>query len=198
VNRPKRKVALLPLWLAGLLADSQATPLPFPVCTAFHCATTEQVTLPQDQWRQVDALFQTHTSPEQERAEIRRAIALLERLVGSITGTWRDKAGNFLLSGRQGQLDCIAESRNTTTYLRLIESAGLLRWHSVEERVMRRRWLVSDHWSAVIRDRTSGTRYAVDSWYLDNGEPPYIQLLDDWRSGIHPKADTDRADGILD
>jgi len=197
VNRPYRSIALLSLWLAGALTDSLATPLPFTVCTSFHCATTEQVTLSQDQWRQVDALFQEHASPGQERQQIRRAIALLERLVGRMTGTWRDRAGNDLLGGREGQLDCIAESTNTTAYLRQIAAAGLLHWHSVEERVKRRRWLVSIHWSAVIRDRTSGTRYAVDSWYLANGALPAIQLLQDWRAGIHPSADSDRDDGVL-
>ena len=181
-------VTLLPLCLACLSANSPAAQRAFPVCTDFHCDMTVQVTYTQAQWQQVAALFQLQTTPGQEREHLRQAIALMEQLAGGITGTWRDKGGNYNPGGMQGQLDCIAESRNTTTYLRLIEAAGLLRWHSVEERVMRRRWLVSEHWTAVIREHPGGRYYAVDSWYLDNGEPPCLQPLQDWRAGIKPEA----------
>lgn len=174
------------LLLACMSANGQAAQHTFPVCTDFHCDISVEITLTPYQWQQVDTLFQRPASPKQEREQIRRAIALLERLVGGISGTWRDKARNSNLDSTKGQLDCIAESLNTTAFLREIESAGLLRWHSVEDRAMRRRWLVSDHWSAVIRDQTSGMTYAVDSWYLDNGELPYIQILQDWRDGIDP------------
>lgn len=185
-NRPCPAVVVLSLCVAMLPSSGAGAPPAFRVCTDFHCDLTVPAALTEAQWQQISALFQTHASAEQERDEIRRAIALLEELAGRITGTWRDKGGNFHLGSREGQLDCIAESRNTTTYLRLLEDARLLRWHSVEDRAMRRRWLVSDHWTAVIRERPGGGRFAVDSWYRDNGEPPCIQPLEDWRAGIYP------------
>lgn len=141
------------------------------------------VSLSTRQWRQVQVLFASARSPAEERQHIRKAIALLEVQVGGITGTSRDLAKNVSGAGQPGQLDCIAESKNTTTYLRLLSSDGLLQWHTVEERELRNPWIVDLHWAAVIRDKSTDQRYAVDSWFLDNGQPPYIQPLDQWLSG---------------
>lgn len=121
------------------------------------------------------------TTPAQEREQIRSAVASLETEVGNITGTWRDLGENVAGAGLPGQLDCISESRNTTTYLNLLEADRLLKWHTVEDRAVRT-LIIFSHWSAVIKERGNGKRYVVDSWFLDNGEPPYIQTLTDWKS----------------
>ena len=60
---------------------------------------------------------------------------------------------------------------------------GLIQWHEVEDRKLRHPWILDLHWSAVIRDRRTGKRYAVDSWFLDNGQKPFIQPLDEWLAG---------------
>jgi hypothetical protein len=138
------------------------------------------VILDQEDQAQLRALFWNVETPEQERHQLRLAIALLEDTVGRLTGTWRDLGKNAAGAGKHGQLDCIAESKNTTSYLKLMDQDGLLRWHRVLERTVRHPWILDFHWTAVIEDQTSGIRYAVDSWYLDNGQPPYIQKLDDW------------------
>lgn len=186
---PVRPAVLL--WLAAMLAPAHGSdaPPPFEVCIDFHCDRRVTTALTAPEWQQVRALFPAPAAtPAQERAAIGRAIALLEELTGRRTGTWRDRGRNNLLDGSQGQLDCIAESRNTTTFLTLLEHADLLRWHRVEHRALRRRWLVSDHWSAVIREYPGEARFAVDSWYRDNGEPPCIQPLAEWRTGRYPQA----------
>ncbi|HFD81307.1 MAG TPA: hypothetical protein ENK05_13085 [Gammaproteobacteria bacterium] len=138
------------------------------------------------QWQQVRALFATVADAPGERKRIAAAIGLLENQVGRIAGTWRDRGGNIAGSGLPGQLDCIAESKNTTTYLKLLARDGLLRWHRVDARRLRHPWILDLHWTAVIRERGSGRAYAVDSWFLDNGQPPYIQPLGDWLSGRRP------------
>ncbi len=159
-----------------------AAPAPFFSCTDYHCDEGQTVRLSDRQWQSVRTLFsEPATSPEDEREQIRAAIAMLESEVGRITGTWRDLGKNAAGAGQPGQLDCISESKNTTTYLRLLETDELLKWHTVEEREVRT-LLVFSHWSAVIRDLQSDQRYVVDSWFLDNGEPPYIQTLADWKS----------------
>lgn len=155
----------------------------FSSCTDYHCDAVQTVTLTPGQWQSVRDLFGAVTSPAEERETIRQAIALLEYTVGTITGTWRDLAGNFAGSGEEGQLDCISESKNTTTYLRLLFDDGLLRWHEVEARRLRRPLVFNMHWTAVIVNRSNGERFAVDSWFLDNGHPPRIQALGDWLSG---------------
>ncbi|GMQ86996.1 MAG: hypothetical protein BMS9Abin08_0194 [Gammaproteobacteria bacterium] len=159
------------------------TPPPFYSCTDYHCDEGETVSLSAQQWSRVRGLFAAPRSPAEERRQIRKAIALLEVQIGGITGTSHDLAKNVAGAGQPGQLDCISESKNTTTYLQLLNNDGLLHWHTVEERRLRHPWILDLHWAAVIRDKNSGKRYAVDSWFLDNGQPPYIQPLDQWLSG---------------
>ena len=157
---------------------------PFTACLDYHCDRQQRVVLSDRDWQDLGALFPPGLDAPAERAAIRRAIALFEQRVGAVTGTWRDLGENAAGAGLPGQLDCIAESRNTTTYLRLLADAGLLHWHQVLQRVRRQRWIFAIHWTAVIRDTSTGATYAVDSWPLDNGQPPYIQPLDAWRHGV--------------
>ncbi len=160
-----------------------AAPPPFFSCTDYHCDEGRSVQLSEAQWQSVRDLFSDVSSAVGERQQLRRAIARLEQTIGAITGTWRDLAENVAGAGEPGQLDCIAESKNTTTYLQLLHDDGLLRWHGVEARAMRHPLIFNVHWAAVIRDTQTGQRYAVDSWFLDNGQPPYIQPLNDWQAG---------------
>ena len=53
----------------------------------------------------------------------------------------------------------------------------------MEDRQKRNPLIFNVHWAAIIRDTRDDRRYAVDSWFLDNGEPPYVQPLEDWKSG---------------
>ena len=164
-------------------AFASSSPLSFRSCTDYHCDVQQSVTLSASQWQLVRELFSSVDSPSGERERIRQAIALLEIIVGEITGTWRDLGGNVAGSGQAGQIDCISESINTTTYLHLLFDDGLLRWHEIGERQLRRRFIIVEHWTAVIVDRGNGERFAVDSWYLDNGHPPMILPLVDWLAG---------------
>lgn len=169
--------------LAATATGAAAENTPFFSCTDYHCDAGRMVTLSSAQWQPVRELFSAAASPAEEREQIRRAIALLEDIVGTITGTWRDLGGNVAGSGQPGQLDCIAESRNTTTYLQLLADDGLLKWHEVAARRARQPWFFNVHWSAVIVDRSTGEPFAVDSWFLDNGQAPSVQPLEDWLSG---------------
>lgn len=158
-----------------------AAPAGFPVCYSHECGRQQFVRLSDRQWQATRALFPPAvTSAAAERAMIRRAIAQLEQFTGVLAGTSADRGGNVAGAGLPGQMDCIDESINTTTYLGLLQQDGLLHWHEVQERERRSKWVLDVHWTAVIRETASGQRWAVDSWFLDNGEPPYIQRLEDW------------------
>ena len=182
---PKALIITLAYFTCMYLSEVSAerAPPPFFSCTDYHCDEGETVQLSEQQWQQVSSLFSPTEFPAEEREQIREAIALLETQVGRRTGTWRDLGKNVAGAGQPGQLDCIAESKNTTTYLQLLSNGGLLRWHTVEPREMRHPWLLNVHWSAVIRDKNTDQRYAVDSWFLDNGQRPFIQTLQDWSAG---------------
>ena len=170
--------------ILGFSTRLVAAPAAFPVCTDYHCDETATVKLSDTQWDQVRALFANITTPEQERQQIRQSIALLESEVGEQAGTWRDLGGNpAAVANDPGQLDCISESKNTDTFLKLLDSNGLLHWHTVDDRQKRAPWFFDTHWTAVIHDKTTNAQYAVDSWFLDNGQPPYIQELGLWLKG---------------
>ena len=165
------------------------TPQAFSVCYNHGCSKAARTGLTPGEWDRLAQIFRPPaTDPGQERARLARAVALMETLVGERTGTAGDRGGNlkgiFAFSPQQ---DCIDESTNSTTYLRLMEDAGLLRWHRVEK--IRTRGFVIfgfPHNTAVVRDLTTGREYAVDSWFFDNGVEPVVLPLEVWSHGWHP------------
>lgn len=161
----------------------------FSVCYDHHCASLDNLSLPPKEWRLVRRLFALQSAnPVIERKQIAQAIAHLEQITGRKTGASNDKGGDFKGLGQPGQMDCIDESINTTTYLKMLEAGGLMRWHTVEDRATRG-WFLRGwpHTTAVIRDTRSGQLYAVDSWFLDNGKPPFIVPLEKWKDGWDPE-----------
>ncbi len=174
---------LLSVSAIAYAAPPSRAPDSFTICYGFDCSRRQQVGLTPSQWQDIREIFTPPAADaEQERALIRHAIAHMETLVGVLTGTWMDKGGNTAGSGQPKQMDCIDESTNTTTYLSLFRQDGLLAWHEVAERASRAKWILDIHWTGVIREPASGQSYAVDSWFLDNGEPPYIQRLEEWKA----------------
>jgi hypothetical protein len=160
----------------------------FSVCYDNGCRSLDYVSLTQQQWEQLRALFfpLAETAAE-ERERIRAAIALMEQFVGKATGTWQDKGGTFNF-GRTGQMDCIDESINTSLYVTMFYKYGMLRHHRIHDRATRGWFLFGwPHTTAVIREEARNALWAVDSWFLDNGEPPFILPLDTWKKGWKPK-----------
>lgn len=168
------------------------TPIGFTVCHDNGCSSLGHVSLTPDQWQALRGLFHPLArNAAEEREILRQAIALMEKIVGVATGTSSDKGGTF--NGGDGQMDCIDESINTTLYLTMFQNFGLMREHKVEDRATRG-WFIGGwpHTTAVISEtavlREGGSRqlWAVDSWFLDNGEPPFILPLEKWKSGWQP------------
>ena len=128
--------------------------------------------------------------PEEERRAIAYAIGLMERQVGAAIGIG-DKAGmQWTASGDPTQEDCVDESTNTTSYLVVLQSNGLLRYHTVEGPLGEDNMLYGTmigrpvkywpHYTATIRETKTGQRWAVDLRIGDNGENPSITKLEDW------------------
>lgn len=162
------------------------------VCHGNGCKYLSHVSLTPRQWQEIRVQFlPLSRNTEEERQRLRKAIAILEIFVGDHTGTWRDKGGTF--NGGEGQMDCIDESINTTLYLAMFQKFGLMRLHQVEDRATRG-WFIGGwpHTTAVIgetavpRERGSDRLWAVDSWFLDNGQPPFILPLETWKAGWEP------------
>jgi hypothetical protein len=152
-----------------------------PVCYDFGCKRQATVSLSNDEWKSVAGWFNpVATDARSERQQIRHAIGWMEAVIGTHTPTSNDVGQNLSEDAQfPGQLDCIDESRNTTTYLKLFEQHGLLQWHRVTERAHRKS-LFDQHWSGQIEDNSTGKRYVVDSWFHPNGYLPYVQNADEW------------------
>lgn len=172
----------------GIKAPMQVDIHAIPVCYDFACKSSAVVDLPVVEWREVAGWFSPAApTPAQERQQIKQAIGWMEVLIGRHTPTYKDLAFNLpvgqedLSSLFPGQLDCIDEAVNTTTYLRLLEQKGLLRHHTVIEQAYRKA-LFDQHWAGQIREVVSGKRYVVDSWFQPNGYLPVIQNSPDWEN----------------
>lgn len=165
--------------------EREALVKPIPVCYDFNCKNLANVSLTLAEWQTVTKGFSpTAVSAKQEREYIKEAIARLEELVGRYTPTWRDVGTNWsTVKGKDssfpGQLDCIDESINTTTYLKLLAKEGRLKYHVVTERAYRRS-LFDQHWAAQVVESANNESFVIDSWFYDNGEPPHIEPLATW------------------
>ena len=172
-------------YLLTFYSNDKATPDHFQVCHGYSCRYRVDVNLPKSYWQEVTQLFQgsdTVSTPEQERAQIAKAIALLERRAGQVSGIEHDLAKSQKTKDTYGQQDCIDETVNTTTYLRLLQTRDLLRWHRVSTPA-RRGYFVDGRWphnSATILETTSGQQFSVDSWPRANGELPDITPVAAW------------------
>jgi hypothetical protein len=136
-----------------------------------------------DQWREIVALFDSASGGASERQAIGLAVARLEQIAGAQTPIGRDGRKNH--GAGPGETDCLDESTNTTTFLRLMREQGLLKYNRVMTKAFRSPLQLDIHWTAVVQDIATGERWVIDSWYNANGIAPIIQPLDDWK---HKKA----------
>lgn len=160
----------------------------FDICHSGGCADITQVSLTDLEWRLVEEEFNPlPEDAEDERSRIAGAIGLLERLVGDKIGTHNDFAGTFGAFSTPGQMDCNDEASNSNTYIKLMQQAGLIRFHALRDTKVRnfffRGW---PHTTAAIAEVDTGALYAVDSWFYDNGVPAVIIPLELWKTGWKP------------
>jgi hypothetical protein len=162
------------------------------VCFGGSCAEIRHISISSPEWALVVAIFANKTDddrlkPELERKQIADAVGKLEAIVGTKIGTSGDRAGTFNNSKYPGQLDCNDEAINTLTYIHLMQHYGLVKLHEAEDLHTRGFFLNGwPHSTAVIREKATGKRFAVDSWFYDNGEPATIVPFELWKSGYIP------------
>jgi hypothetical protein len=166
---------------AGIEADDPLL-APMVLCNAPGCLSQLSVTLsPWDATLLRDLFAAADPAAEDERRQIATAIALLEHVVAPVLGTADDQPANDHRDWEtQGQLDCIAETVNTLTYLDRLALAGLLRHHDVSHEVIRFT-LILQHIAVEIIDIATGESWVVDSWPGANAEEPVIQPYATWR-----------------
>lgn len=164
---------------------------PIPHCYGYGCAKKAEIELSQTEWAKIQrTMTPLAKTAEKERKNIRNAIAAFEQIMGEKAGTHTDKAGTFKNMGADGpQHDCVDESMNTTIYLKLLAQKQWLLHHNIEGPTVRLPVIHAGRWphqTAVIREKDSESRFAVDSWFHDNGHPPEIVPLPEWKNGWKP------------
>lgn len=170
-------------WLRTWGLDPEPRPGDLAVCTSFACAGTARVSLGPEGWGRVRALFDPPPADAPaERLAAARAVGLVEEMVGIRAGTSGDRNQNDVGGDDAGQLDCIAEAANTTTYLLLLERDGLLPRHRVSVPASRGFLLLLPHSTAVLQELEGGVEFAVDSWFGANGEAARVWPLAAWKS----------------
>jgi hypothetical protein len=166
-----------------------ASPSRFAICNDVSCDETATIQLGGEEWRSVSLIFHPPaTDGESERRQIAKAIARLEQLVGRQAATFDDQPRNAGSFRGTRQLDCVAETTNTTIYLLLLEEDGLLLWHGVG--YPKHRGLLNlqfPHNTAVLIEKGSNRAFAVDSYFHANGVPPEIVPLAAWQAGYDPE-----------
>jgi hypothetical protein len=149
------------------------------VCHAYGCkAQTPFAFKPSDiaEISEVMTRVRRNDSPREERRAIAYAIAWMERRVAPTVGTASDRPSmDFFGSGDESQQDCVDEATNTTSYLLVLERNGLIQHHSVEQPFAKDDLSHWTHWAAVVREKSSGERFAIDSSSGTNGENPTVQ-----------------------
>lgn len=168
------------LWSCSVSAEEVA------ICYNYSCASQATVALSEARMREFEPLFRQLPNAAAERVAIAWAIGMFETSAGEQTPTHVDRGGNLHDDGLDGRMDCIDHAHNTTSYLRVLEARGWLKFHRVMEPAKRAPLLVNDHWSAHIGEISSDHEFVVDSWFFDNGLPAEIYSIEDWRNGASP------------
>ena len=153
------------------------------ICHGYGCRLRTLVGIEPEGWGDIVRLFEpAPVSAATERTRLARAIAFLEIKIGAAVGTSTDRSASSTFGGEPDQLDCIDETVNTTTYLRLLAREGLMRRHVVG--IAAQRGSVSGFAyndfitnTAVIVETATGASYAVDSYFYPNGRAPKIMPL---------------------
>ncbi|MGB7814913.1 MAG: hypothetical protein WBL28_01020 [Methylotenera sp.] len=160
----------------------------FEICQGGGCAEISKTFLTESEWDAVARIFNNPAkNAEEERKKIAQAIGVLEGLVGRKVGTSADRAGTFDNAGYPGQQDCNDEAINSTTYMRLLKQRGFMPLHEIEDTRTRDFFFTGwPHSTAVIHEIKTGDRYAVDSWFYDNGHAATIVPFSMWKSGYKP------------
>jgi len=196
---------LLLLLLAGLAAPGAQAGEAVTVCYNYGCLSEGEVLYSEAQLQAVGDLLGDAQSAVHERALLGVAIGWMLGWAGRQTPIAADRGGNFADDGVYGRMDCIDHATTTTRLLRLLERRGALHFHRVLAPVRRARLLIFEHHAAQVAELppaggTNGAdsadggsasvaeeaRYAVDSWFFDNGQPAVILPLDRWLAGDGP------------
>ena len=164
------------------------------VCFNYGCLAQTKVTFSEAQLDDLAQLLGAARTAADERAAIAQAVGRLLGWAGRQSPIVADRGGNYLDDAVYGRMDCIDHATTTTRLLGMMERRGMLRFHRLNEPVLRRSFLLFEHYSALIEEirndgdegQGEGGRFVVDSWFFDNGQPATVMPLASWQKGENP------------
>ncbi|GLQ05523.1 hypothetical protein GCM10007924_07440 [Sneathiella chinensis] len=157
----------------------------FVYCHDHGCRERPVLSLTGADWDRIKGpLAEKANSPAEERGNLARAMAELEKIGGEATGTTADRARTAF--DNDHQLDCIDESANALGLLLLLQQQGLIHHHRVEGVEGRGGAFEWPHFAASLKEVASGEVFAFDSWFHDNGAEAEVMPLPVWKAGWNP------------
>lgn len=161
------------------------------ICFNYGCLSQAPVVYSEGRLAEARAQLAHADSAAAERALLAQLLGQLYRWAGEQSPIKADRAGDFLDGEVEGRMDCIDHAESTTRLMLMLEARGGLRFHVVMPPVRRVRWLVAQHFAAVIRERSdeapeAGARFVVDTWFGEHGDPAVVLPLDEWLEGEGP------------
>ena len=179
-------------WAVILLLPLAAMAAEVRVCFNYGCVSEQAVRFDERLLAGIGASLAEAADAKGERMRTAAAIGRLYREAGRQSPISADRAGNLRDDGAFGKMDCIDHSISTTRLLALLESRGMLHHHRVLPRVRRTRLLLFQHYTAVLEELpqaaggSAARRFAIDSWFVEQGEPPVVLPLEAWLDGEGP------------
>jgi len=151
------------------------------ICSGHGCKFIDKVTINKEVIDSLTVFFKDVKTAEDERTAIAGAIAHLETIIGKVTKTNEDKKSfGMFTAGLYGQLDCVDEALNSTTYLLLLESLNLLKYHIVSHPDWKVGFFRWNHYAATFIEKETKVRWALDSGVENNGGKPLIVTWDNF------------------
>jgi hypothetical protein len=118
-----------------------------------------------------------------ERAAVQKAVVWFDKRVGPMIGTSNRLANADIRSGAAaGNFDCWDSTRNTSSFLFVLQEWGLLKHHSVGNPRYRGNILAMQlpHNTAVLVENESKIEWVVDMWTTKYLQPPDVMLVETW------------------
>lgn len=178
-----------------VLSKVDISPDSFSVCYQYGCEKIANISINPEQWSNLTAIFEENLASGFERALMAEYIARMEQLVGRQTKTQFDRAGTFIMflsamQQKSNQMDCIDESINTLSYLKMLEAESILKHHQISGLVTRGGLRAGyPHTAVLLKDLEANKKFVIDSWFLDNGRPAVVLPYKLWKQGWKPDYD---------
>jgi hypothetical protein len=157
------------------------------VCSAYGCRTQTPFRFNAADIAHLKSMLSNANTatPKAERAALATTLAWMEKRVGDVVGTSADRPADDLGgNGDPTQMDCVDVATNMTSYLLVLERHELLRHHTVGSVYVKEDLRLGfsgwPHYAAIIKEKDTPQRFAVDGWLLASGKPPEIVETEKW------------------